>query len=64
MIAREVLGGSVFLIPSFLSSLRNSYADRSVITSSACIITTYFNPLLPGFTGVLPALHKGQASGV
>jgi hypothetical protein len=24
----------------------------------------YFNPLLPGFTGVLPALHSGQDSGV
>ena len=26
-------------------------------------IMRYFNPLLPGFTGVLPALHKGQVSG-
>ena len=32
------------------------------VTDAYQIISAYASPLLPGFTGLLPALHRGQVS--
>lgn len=45
-------------LPDPASSLILSFGISSVSADRA-----YFNPLLPGLTGELPALHRGQASG-
>ena len=37
---------------------------QNQLSEMQLILISYFNPLLPGFTGVLPDLHNGQASGV
>jgi hypothetical protein len=72
-----VYSDRMITIPSFCSThiICTQKAHRRINVPTHSILTVpsqqipkkpimrYFNPLLPGFTGVLPALHRGQASG-
>ncbi len=49
-----ILGVGAHLRPILHAQIGTNFMHAALV---------YFNPLLPGFTGVLPALHRGQASG-